>query len=356
MKKESVLFIWDRIGDYHYARVKACEEVLGQDVYTADLAGTDALYKWNSIAKPRHTVLSAKPAEQPDFTNRFRAFRAIIKKHSITTVAMPYGRSEYHAFLLYARLKGIRTIIFSESWYSRGFIKDTLKSILLKVLGNHFFVSGEHAFNHFTKNYNIHPNKIETGYSVVDNKHFHRKIFTGKKYIICPARYSEEKNLSFLIRCYAKSSIRGTYTLRLIGEGPLRSRLQEEINALGLTENVQLTGWVSYEDLPKEYAGAALFVLPSKFEPWGLVVNEAMSAGLPIIISDTCGCKPDLLSEGANGWSINPENEDAFVERLNKFNTFEEKAVEILGKNSLQLIRSYSPETWAKSIQKIVNG
>lgn len=354
MKKESILLIWDRIGDYHYARVKACEQLLEQEVFTADLAGTDALYKWNSISNTRHTVLSTKPAEQADLIQRFRAFRKIVKTHSITTVAMPYGRTEYHAFLLYARLKGIRTIIFSESWYSRGRVKDFFKSVLLKTLGQKFFVSGKHAYDHFTQNYKIAPDKIQTGYSVVDNKHFHRKIFTEKKYIICPARYSEEKNLSFLIRCYAKSSIRTTYALRLIGEGPLRSKLQQEIDALGLTNQVQLTGWVSYADLPKEYAGAVMFVLPSIFEPWGLVVNEAMSAGLPILLSDRCGCTPDLLKEGINGWSVPFDKEQELVERFNAMDKLEEKAIEILGKNSSQLIAAFTPESWAKTIVKLV--
>ena len=350
----ALLLLWDRIGDYHYARVKACEAVLEQEVFTADLAGTDALYKWNSIDTNKHTVLSTKPAEQPDLINRFNAFRKIIKEQSITTVAMPYGRSEYHLFLLYARVKGIRTIIFSESWYSRGKLKDFLKSILLKILGNYFFVSGQHAYDHFTKNYKINPRKIETGYSVVDNKHFQRKIFTEKKYIICTARYSEEKNLSFLIRCYAKSAISRSYKLFLVGEGPLRTTLQAEITALGLSDQIQLTGWFRYADLPKVYAEAIAFVLPSFFEPWGLVVNEAMSAGLPIILSDTCGCKPDLLREGINGWSVTIENETELIERFNAFNKLDEKAIEIIGKNSLQLIRTFSPETWAESISRFV--
>jgi len=359
MKRECILLIWDRIGDYHYARVKSCEELLGQDIYTADLAGTDALYKWNSITNTKHTVLSVKPAEQSDLINRFRAFRKIIKERSITTVAMPYGRSEYHVFLLYARLKGIRTVIFSESWYSRGAAKDFFKSILLKTLGQRFFVSGKRAFDHFTNNYKIQPSRIVSGYSVVDNKHFTVSIKdaasqTEKKNIVCVARYSKEKNLEMLIRSYVSSELSKKYTLLLVGDGPLRSELNQLIQSLAATDVVKLTGWVTYNELPQIYASSACFILPSTFEPWGLVVNEALAAGLPIILSDVCGCCPELLEVNKNGFSFSAENEAACVDVLNTFARLNEEEIRQFGAHSKELIRHFSPETWANDINVIM--
>lgn len=357
MKKESILLVWDRIGDYHYARVKACEKVLQGDVFTADLAGTDALYKWNSIEHTKHTILSVKPAEEPDFMNRFRAFRTVIKLHSITTVAMPYGRSEYHVFLLYARLKGIRTIIFSESWYSRGLVKDFLKSILLKTLGSKFFVSGQRAFHHFTTNYNIHPDKINVGYSVVDNEHFIQTLDNtsprDKKHIICVARYSEEKNLEFLIRCFATSLLSEKYTLLLIGDGPQRSLLNQLIESLALTDKVTLTGWVTYKELPALYASSACFILPSTFEPWGLVVNEAMAAGLPILLSRACGCCPELLEVDRNGFVFDPLNSSECIAVFNRFAELSDEDIHHFGTHSKKLIDQLSPQTWARVIKEI---
>lgn len=354
MKEGAILLIWDRIGDYHLARVKACEEILDVPVYTADLADSDALYKWDSITASKHTVLSTKPVETADTWNRFKAFRKIIQTHRITTVAMPYGRTDYHLFLFYARLKGIRTIVFSESWYARGGVKDFLKSILLKTLGNFFFVSGQRAYTHFAHTYKINPAKIQSGYSVVDNNHFQKRVFTTPKYLLCIARYSEEKNLSFLIRCYAKSSIQKTYTLKIIGEGPLRNTLQKEIDALGLTDQIELTGWVKYTDLPKVYAEAIAFVLPSSFEPWGLVVNEAMSASLPILLSSECGCVPDLLHEGINGWSFSIQNEIELIKHLNSVDQLADKGKDMLGINSKKLIGQFSPKTWAETIKQFM--
>ena len=358
MKKESVLLVWDRIGDYHYARVKACEELLGNNIFTADLAGADALYKWNSIANTKHTVLSAKPVEESDLFHRFHAFRKIVKEQSITTVAMPYGRSEYHLFLLYARLKGIRTIIFSESWYSRGPVKDFLKSILLKTLGKCFFVSGKRAFEHFTKNYKINPARIVSGYSVVDNKHFSESIknsipISERKNILCVARYSTEKNLDVLIRSFAASELTTRYTLLLVGDGPLRAVLNQQIESLSVAHCVKLTGWVGYNDLPAMYASAALFILPSTFEPWGLVVNEAMAAGLPVILSETCGCRPELLEVNKNGFSFDPQNATTCTDALNAFARLDDEKKRQFGIHSKVLIEHFSPETWATIIMNL---
>ncbi len=305
MKQQSILLVWDRIGDYHLTRVKACAEIMDGALYTADLAGSDALYKWDSIVQKNHYILSTKPVETSDLWNRFKAFRKIIKIHSIDTVAMPYGYTEYLVFLLYARLNGIKTIVFCESWYTRGKVKDFFKSLLLKSIGNRFFVSGQRAYEHLIHSYHIQAGKIMQGYSVVDNNHFERIQKTEhnhtKKQLLCVARYSKEKNIEFLIRCFAKSTIHKTHTLLLVGDGPCKAELQALIHSLSMQDSIELKGWVTYAELPAIYESATGFVLPSTFEPWGLVVNEAMAAGLPILLSDACGCVPDLVEEGKNG-------------------------------------------------------
>ncbi|WP_299252690.1 glycosyltransferase family 4 protein [uncultured Cytophaga sp.] len=350
---KNILLIWDRIGDYHLSRVKALEKQTGATVYTADLAGTDALYKWDSIANSSHTVLSTKPAEQPDILHRFKIFRKILKEHNIDFVAMPYGRTEYHLFLAYAKLTGISTLIFSESWYSRGKAKDFLKSILLKTLGDTFFVSGKRAYQHFTKNYHIKPANIISGYSVVDNAHFEKALDTKKnspKELLCVARYSDEKNLLTLIQAFEKSVLSENYILRLVGDGPLRTSLQTYIDQHALDKKVILTGWLTYHELPQLYAQATAFILPSTFEPWGLVVNEAMVAGLPILLSNTCGCIPDLLVENQNGFSFDPYNESELTEKLNQLNTLTDTKLHQFGIRSKEIIQEFSPEIWARKM------
>ena len=68
-------------------------------------------------------------------------------------------------------------------------------------------------------------------------------------------------------------------------------------------DNVVFTGFVNQSDLPALYAASDIFVLPSQDEPWGLAINEAMCAGLPIIVSREVGCAIDLVKDGENGFT-----------------------------------------------------
>jgi 1,2-diacylglycerol 3-alpha-glucosyltransferase len=354
MKDEAILFIWDRMGDYHLARIRACRKQINGTVYSADLGSADSLYKWDNVEAGNHFVLSQKPVQQKDFFHRFKMYQLILKEKHITHVAMGYGRIEYIIFLLYARLAGIKTIVFCESWYTRGTIKDFFKSLLLKSIGNMYFVSGLRAYEHFVNRYHINPGLVYQGYSVVDNHHFVAKEKTAKNYLLCVARYSEEKNLDFLIRCFVMSRLSEKYQLLIIGDGPLKEKLLNTIISLN-TDRVVLSGWKSYAELPEIYAGAIACILPSIFEPWGLVINEAMASGLPILISNDCGCKPDLLDEGVNGWSFNATSKSELIAVLNHLHSLDFHDIQIMGDISQNKISIYTPVSWVEKINSITN-
>jgi glycosyltransferase involved in cell wall biosynthesis len=88
--------------------------------------------------------------------------------------------------------------------------------------------------------------------------------------------------------------------LVLVGDGPEAKTLRELHDARRLCR-VRFAGGRSPREMAEVYAAADLFVLPSLHEPWGVVVNEAMAAGLPLVLSDRVGAAPDLLVDGANG-------------------------------------------------------
>jgi glycosyltransferase involved in cell wall biosynthesis len=89
-------------------------------------------------------------------------------------------------------------------------------------------------------------------------------------------------------------------SLVLVGDGRLQEEMKAAVEQSG-TPDVRFAGFRNQTELPEFYALADIMVLPSAFEPWGLVVNEAMCFALPIIISDQVGCGPDLVREGENG-------------------------------------------------------
>lgn len=92
------------------------------------------------------------------------------------------------------------------------------------------------------------------------------------------------------------------FHLILVGGGELMETCQNTINHNQLN-NVHLVGFVNQTELPTYYAAADVFVLPSQYETWGLVLNEAMASGLPGIVSDGCGAAQDMIIEGETGYS-----------------------------------------------------
>src|SRR4029079_11514103 len=93
------------------------------------------------------------------------------------------------------------------------------------------------------------------------------------------------------------------FHLAMVGSGAREVELRSLAQELGVA-NVHFHGFVNQSAIPRIYGACDIFVLPSENEPWGLAVNEAMCAGMPIIVSKEVGCRSDLLQEGENGASF----------------------------------------------------
>jgi glycosyltransferase involved in cell wall biosynthesis len=116
---------------------------------------------------------------------------------------------------------------------------------------------------------------------------------------------SEEKGIDTLLDAFALVRAKlPRAKLRIVGTGPMHDVLQASVDALGLREAVHFTGSLQDEPLSREYFGASCLVLPSYSEPWGLVVNEALSHGCPAVVSDRCGCVPELVVDGVTGYAF----------------------------------------------------
>jgi glycosyltransferase involved in cell wall biosynthesis len=103
-----------------------------------------------------------------------------------------------------------------------------------------------------------------------------------------------------LLQAFARAE-RPDAFLVFAGEGPLRAQLAAEAARLGLESRVRFLGFANQSELPGIYGAADLLVLPSEYEPFGLVVNEAMLCGCPVAVSDRVGARLDLIREGETG-------------------------------------------------------
>lgn len=349
---DTILCIWDRMGDYHRARIQALRTI-NPNVITADLGSLDKLYEWKSEEVESHFLLSNKKVDEFDLFKRIKKFRKILKEENVNTVAIAgYGRLDYLLMMLWSRIKGKRVILFVESWYSRGLLVDRFKGIMIGRFAHAYFASGKRARQHLINNLKINPIKIREGYSTVDNQHFSNPLpdYTINT-LLCVARFSPEKNLLLLVEIFLKSKLSKTWNLNIIGGGPQEHELRTLSSE---SNNINIINWQDYQNLPERYHNASAFVLPSLFEPWGLVVNEAMAAGLPIINSEQCGCMPDLVDE-KNGITFNAEEQDSMLQAFNQWSQLTEHDLGSMGKVSLSRIASFSTESWASTLQNLVN-
>lgn len=119
--------------------------------------------------------------------------------------------------------------------------------------------------------------------------------------ILYAAKFDKRKHPDDLLAAFAQLQQEGIDAqLVLVGSGELEAQLRQMVEAMGV-RNVVFPGFINQQGLPDVYAACDLFVLPSDNEPWGLAVNEAMCAGLPVILSDEIGCVDDLVAPGVNG-------------------------------------------------------
>jgi glycosyltransferase involved in cell wall biosynthesis len=204
--------------------------------------------------------------------------------------------------------------------------------------------------------------RIFPGYDAVDNGHFaagaksirsdpgaRARFGLPDQYFLASNRFIPKKNLPGLLRGFAhyrKTTNRLPWDLVLLGDGPLRGEVEQLIHELHLTGAVHLPGFKQYCDLPAYYGLASAFVHASTTEQWGLVVNEAMAAGLPVIIADRCGCAPDLVQEGVNGFTFDPNDSSALAKFMLKISSGEVDLA-AFGTASQRIIASWGPDTFA---------
>ena len=118
---------------------------------------------------------------------------------------------------------------------------------------------------------------------------------------------------------------------------------------------ITFVGHKSIEDLPLFYADAGCFVLPSTREPWGLVVNEAMASGLPVIVSSRCGCADDLVDDGSNGFIVDPTNEAEMAVAFSRISSLDPFDRNRMGARSREIIADYSPQRWAGEVLRLTS-
>ncbi|MEA3197268.1 MAG: hypothetical protein QOF32_1320, partial [Gammaproteobacteria bacterium] len=163
-------------------------------------------------------------------------------------------------------------------------------------------------------------------------------------------RFSVEKGINDLLDAFARvHSKAGNVRLDLVGAGPLRAELVARVSELKLDHVVSFLGAKSINEFAELFLESTALVLPSHSEPWGLVVNESLSYGCPAIVSNVCGCVPDLVKDGLTGYSFEVGDIEALSRAM--LSTIELTADRVaVAKQCLAVIADYTPNRAASQI------
>jgi glycosyltransferase involved in cell wall biosynthesis len=272
--------------------------------------------------------------------------------------------------LLWARARNLPFLLWSESNLQdlrRGraaveFLKD---EFLQRCTA--FVVPGSSA-REYLRARKIKDVRIFTAPNAVDNSLFaaaaararadgvqlRRELELPDRYFLFAGRLVPEKGVFDLLSAYAKldDSLRRQVGLVFVGDGPARQAVEDQAASIS-PGRIKFSGFAQREALATYYALAEMLILPTYTDTWGLVVNEAMACGLPVILSRVAGCAADLVNDHSNGLLVPPKDPAALASAMTKL-AQQPVLSKTMGARGLERIAHYSPEAWAEGITQAV--
>jgi glycosyltransferase involved in cell wall biosynthesis len=360
---------WTNFGPYHLARIRA---LMGDfDVQAIELANFQRMYRWGKAETDLqiHTLREGAWEDQGRIGMALELWRKLSRLRPSVVLVPGYFELPALCAALWGRTHRAVTLCMSESNFDdhrRRRLAETLKRLILRLLFDGGVVGGKRAASYLER-LGMPAERIGRAYDVVDNEYFASQAAQCRcevqdcgeakpsPYFLFVGRLAPEKNVSTLLDAFGQyRDSGGAWPLVIAGDGPLRGVLREQAEARGLTGNVVFAGHKRYDELPPLYASAGCFVLPSTREPWGLVVNEAMACGLPVIVSSRCGCADDLVEEGLNGFVVDPKSALEIAAAMARISNLSAEERGRMGERSRTIVAEYSPGRWASEVRRIV--
>ena len=365
-----IAILFHRLGPYHCARLNAVNGMV--DTVAIEGSGVNPFYDWEVTHRgatfKRVTLFPTTDITRQSKRTVAARVRNVLADVNADVVAVN-GWSDHRALAAidWCSLRGVPIVLMSDSTRedeARLWWKEALKKRIVSLCQTAIVAGRRHS--DYIEQLGVRRNCIFTGYDVVDNHHF--KIGAKKavedivavrtslqlpdNYFLASGRFVSKKNFGGLLSAYAiyKEKLgNSAWHLVLLGDGELRGELERTIKSLDISDYVSLPGFKQYDELPAYYGLAKAFVHPSIVDQWGLVVNEAMAAGLPVLVSRQCGCAPDLVIEGYNGFTFDPRGAESLANLMTKVSSADADLTS-MGNASSSIIANWTPAHFAEAL------
>lgn len=289
-----------------------------------------------------------------------------------------YARFLHWRIIIVAKILGIKVLIRDEATLisaKRGLVKKFLKKIFFYLLKKNVdgFLSIGSMNSAYYYEYGVQKEKIFMVPYAVDNAFFLHKwknneqkinsikeglgLDPNRKIILFSSKLINRKRPEDLLKAYIElisTENNPRPYLLFVGDGELAGNLKSKVKMAGLLGDVIFLGFINQNHLPDFYSICDVFVLPSEFEPWGLVINEAMNFAKPIITTNQVGAYRDLIEDGVNGYIYKVGDIIALKNHL-KAILSDDKLRVSFGQESFKKIRKWSYENDLIGIKQAIN-
>jgi glycosyltransferase involved in cell wall biosynthesis len=362
-------------GPYHLARLRALAIRLrerGDGLIAYEVAGNERTYPWERRRQDEPfdwiTLFPDRDLETLGAADCAFAMTRVLDRDRPDAVGIVgYARPESMAAARWCRRTGRPAILMSESQAidrPRAWWKERIKARRVRLFDA--AVVGGEPHRDYLVELGMPEDRIALGYNAVDNAFYRERADAWRAraegreglpeapFFLCVCRFVPEKNLLRLIGAFARyreeASAEGRWDLVLCGNGPDAALIDEALARSGHAAAIHRPGFLQAVALTRWYAHAGAFVLPSLSEPWGLVVNEAASAGLPLLVSKRAGCTPTLVPEpeGTTGARFDPMDVEQMTRKLSWMAAMPEEARRAMGRRAADVVDRWGPERFAE--------
>jgi glycosyltransferase involved in cell wall biosynthesis len=323
----TIALVWDNFGPLHDDRLRACIEHFSdrKSVVGVEINGRSDVYSWEnrrSDGLPKFVLFPENSiAEISDFA-LFRSIASCIVAHDVRHIFLcHYERAGtlWLAWLL--RLMGRRVYVMGCPKFDdrpRSATKEFLKQLFLSPY--HGALVGGPGTREYFAFLGLSRKPIALGYNTVSTRRIREIANQDGKAVepaheerdfVVVARLVPKKNIDCVIRAYGRfvdTHPTSRRRLHICGDGPLEGDLRALTGSLGLAERVTFHGFLQSKAVVQILQRALALLLVSVEEQFGNVVPEALSLGIPLILSDACGARYELLRTGVNGFVVEPDN------------------------------------------------
>lgn len=396
----TILLSFLNFGPYHLARLGEAQRLAGFDgvnLCGLEMARVQSEYAWGEIAGERPRCASPNiPLEEVRVTDWLDYLAPILDDIAPDVCAIAgYSHPAMLSLITLCAQRSIPWLIMSDSRevdMPRKKWREWTKARVVK-LASSGFAAGRIHIDYLAK-LGLSPENCFSGYDVVDNDRFASeaakcrehdvsawRMTDGKlpPYFLSSSRFIPEKNLFRLLDAYAlyrrQADAGGNpgqtpRSLCILGDGELKSSLVAHAVSLGFevvpsapwddlrapgdaaAPVVYLPGFRQINELPRFYAHADAAILASTKDTWGLVINEAMASSLPVLVSNRCGSAPELVCEGANGYTFDPYRVDELAGLMTRLADLPDSDRKSLGETGKRIIADWGLDRFAGGLRQ----